>query len=155
MFKPYVVEGQQLRLVLKGHNLIGHGSVFQGSSLIEFGEGTYCAGHCIIASNERVSIGKNVMIADMVSIRDTDHQVSQCDIPMVNQGIKTRPVIIEDDVWIAHGVIILKGVTVGTGSVLAAGSVVTRDVPPYAVVAGVPARVIRYRRGDAEQGHDG
>ena len=66
---------------------------------------------------------------------------------MMEQGFEEeRPVIIGDDVWIGDRVMILPGVEIGRGAVLAAGAVVTRDVPPYAVAAGVPARVIRDRR---------
>lgn len=148
MFKPYYGEQGELKLVLRGYNLIGHGTAFQGSGLIEFGERSYCAGNCVIAANEKVSIGRDVMIADQVTIRDTDHVIDDCDRPMIEQGITTAPVIIEDDVWIAHGAKILKGVTIGRGSVIAAGAVVTKDVPPNAIVGGVPAKVIRYRNRD-------
>jgi acetyltransferase-like isoleucine patch superfamily enzyme len=147
-FKPYISQDKRLRLILGGYNLIGHNTVFQGSSVIEFGERSYCAGNCVIASNELVRIGRDVMIADQVTIRDTDHSISSTDIPMIEQGIETAPVIIGDDVWIAHGAMILKGVTVGEGSVIAAGAVVTKDVPPYAIVGGIPARVIRFRKQD-------
>lgn len=102
----------------------------------------------MIASNELVRIGRNVMIADQVTIRDTDHSISSIDRPMIDQGIETAPVIIGDDVWIGHGASILKGVTVGEGSVIAAGAVVTKDVPPFAIVGGVPARIIRFRKQD-------
>ncbi len=56
-----------------------------------------------------------------------------------------EPVIIEDDVWVGTGAIILKGVRVGTGAIIAAGAVVTKDVPPYTIVGGVPAKVIKHR----------
>jgi len=148
MFKPYISQEKKLKLILGGYNLIGHNTVIQGSAVIEFGERSYCAGNCVIASNQLVRIGCDVMIADQVTIRDTDHNISSVDQPMIEQGIETSPVIIGNDVWIAHGAIILKGVTVGEGSVIAAGAVVTKDVPPYAIVGGVPARVIRFRKQD-------
>jgi len=71
---------------------------------------------------------------------------------MYTQGRESRKVTIEDDVWVGHGAAILKGVTIGTGAVVGAGAVVTKDVPPYAVVGGVPARILRYRKanGDTE-----
>jgi len=151
LFKPYYSEKGKLQLVLNGYNLIGHNSVFQGSSVIEFGERSYCAGSCVFASNARIQIGKDVMIADYVTIRDTDHCIADLDRPMMSQGIVSKAVIVEDDVWIAHGAVILKGVTLGRGSVVAAGSIVTKDVPPYAVVAGTPAKVIRYRKNEEGQ----
>jgi maltose O-acetyltransferase len=65
---------------------------------------------------------------------------------MVEQGYEgTRPIVIEDDVWIGARVTILGGVNIGTGAVIGAGSVVTKNVPPYAIVAGNPAKLIRYR----------
>lgn len=86
-----------------------------------------------------VSIGENVRIAPYTIIMDSDfHDVRD----HFADGV-AMPVIIEDDVWIATRATILKGVTVGKGSVVAAGAVVTRNVPPHVVVAGVPARVIK------------
>lgn len=85
------------------------------------------------------------MISDAVSIRDTNHGFIDNSIPMISQPITTSPVVIEDDVWIGHGAVILSGVTIGAGSIIGAGSVVTKDVPENAIVAGVPARLIRFR----------
>ncbi len=85
------------------------------------------------------------MAADNLSIRDTDHIFDKINIPMIRQGIRTAPVIIEDDVWIGHGVTILKGTKIYKGAIIAAGAVVTKDVPPYSVVGGVPAKIIKYR----------
>ena len=65
--------------------------------------------------------------------------------PIMKQGVKREFVKIEDDCWIAANTVILAGVTIGKGSVIAAGSVVNKDVPPYSVVAGVPAKVIKSR----------
>lgn len=75
-----------------------------------------------------------------------NHVTTRTDIPIKDQGVTHRGIVVEDDVWLGSGVIVLDGVRVGTGAVVAAGSVVTRDVPPYAIVAGVPAQVIRYRK---------
>lgn len=93
-----------------------------------------------IDASESVAIGNNVRIAPYTVILDSDfHDVRD----HFAKG-KSGPIRIEDDVWIATRATILKGVTIGKGAVVAAGAVVTRDVPPYSVVAGVPARVIKY-----------
>ena len=92
-----------------------------------------------IAVKNSVTIGRNVRIAPYTLIMDCDfHDIEELD----EQG-KDAPIVIHDNVWIASRSIILKGVTIGRGAVVAAGAVVTEDVPPYTVVAGVPAVVIR------------
>ena len=93
-----------------------------------------------------VSIGEYVMMGPDCSIYTTNHLYDKTDIPMAMQGVgKVRPVKIGDDVWIGARAIILPGVTVGKGSIIGAGAVVTKDVPEYAVVGGNPAKVIKYR----------
>ncbi len=134
-----------LKVSLEGDNQIGRYTIFQGSSKIYFGEGTSCGDFCIFGCNEMINIGKNVMIAAHVSIRDTDHQFADISLPMKSQGIVTSKIIIEDDVWIGHGAVILKGVKIGKGSIIAAGAVVTKNVENYTIVGGVPAKVIRSR----------
>ncbi len=98
---------------------------------------------CIQAGD--LVIGANVMISPYVMITATGHNFADVDTPMQVQGLSSRKVSIEDDVWVGGKSIILPGVTVGRGSVVAAGSVVTRDVPPLAIVGGNPAKVIKYR----------
>jgi len=154
IFKPYYGAKGRLELILNGRNLIGHRTVFQGSAPIVFGAGSYCAGNCVFAANAGIKIGRDVMIADQVTLRDTDHCFADLSEPMIKQGFEARKIVVEDDVWIAHGAILLKGVHVGHGSIIGAGSVVSKDVPPFAIVAGSPARVLRFRntheKGSAE-----
>jgi maltose O-acetyltransferase len=92
-----------------------------------------------IDARERIEIGDNVRIAPYSVIMDSDFH----DIKDHFSDGPSKPVVIEDDVWIATRSTILKGVTIGRGSVVAAGAVVTKDVPPYTIVAGVPAKVIK------------
>ena len=93
-----------------------------------------------------LSIGADVMMGPETLIYTRNHETGRLDIPMREQGdTAPRAVTIEDDVWIGARSIILPGVTIGKGAIVAAGSVVAKDVPALAVVGGVPAKVIRYR----------
>lgn len=93
-----------------------------------------------------IEIGNNVMISPRVSIYAENHLFDRTDIIMKEQGVDKQFVKIEDDCWIAANSIIVAGVTIGKGSVIAAGSVVTKDIPPYSIAAGVPAKVIGSRK---------
>lgn len=95
-----------------------------------------------ISGYGNVTIGDAVRIGSRATILSSDHEFRDCSRKIYQQGIQSGGVVIEDDVFIGTGAIILKGVTVGTHSVIGAGSVVVKDVPPYSVVAGNPARVI-------------
>lgn len=91
-------------------------------------------------------IGNNVMMGPECIIYTSNHAFNRTDIPMYKQGFsRPEPVYIDDDVWIGGRVIILSGIKIGKGAVIGAGSVVTKDVPEYAIVAGNPAKVIKYR----------
>ncbi len=94
-----------------------------------------------------VTIGNDVMIGPELMCYTTNHQTTRTDIPMIEQGFAgERPIIIGNDVWIGSRVIILGGVKIGDGAIIGAGSVVTHDVPPYSVVGGNPARIIKSRK---------
>ncbi len=115
----------------------GHIGLSEGA-VLELGRG-YANRNINISCRYRISIGDDCLIGPNVVIRDADdHQLGPG-----GSGADVGAVCIEDRVWIGTNVIILKGVTIGTGSVVAAGSVVTRDVAPNTLVAGVPARPIR------------
>ena len=93
-----------------------------------------------------VSLGQNVMMGPDVLIMAVSHAIDRVDVPMIDQGVAApRPVTVEDDVWIGARAVILPGVRVGRGAVIGAGAVVTKSVPQWAVVAGVPARLVRFR----------
>jgi maltose O-acetyltransferase len=95
-----------------------------------------------------ITIGEDVMMGPRCTMLSRDHAFPRTDIPMAQQGFQAdRPIAIGDDVWIGANVTITAGVRVGRGSILAAGSVVTRDVPDFSIVGGVPAQVIRNRKG--------
>lgn len=120
--------------------------LIQGSSILTIGNETFIGSYSVIGVNESISIGNHVMIAQAVSIRDTDHEYNNTEVPMRNQGITTAPIVIEDDVWIGYGAVITKGITIGKGAIIGANAVVTKNVPPYAIVGGVPAKIIKYRK---------
>ena len=90
-----------------------------------------------------VTIGNHVNLAQGVTVTALNHNYDNPEKYIDQQGITTQPVIIGDDVWIGAGAVILPGVSVGSHSVVAAGAVVTKDVPQRCVVAGVPAKIIR------------
>jgi acetyltransferase-like isoleucine patch superfamily enzyme len=97
-------------------------------------------------------MGNYVMIARELLITGADHRFDKPSVAMIFSGRPDPQVcVIEDDVWIGARVILLKGVRVGRGAIIAAGAVVTRDVAPYTIVGGVPAKPIRLRFKDAEQ----
>ncbi|MBX7234697.1 MAG: acyltransferase [Caldilineales bacterium] len=98
-----------------------------------------------------VSIGQNVLIGQGVRFHSENHVTARTDIPIKAQGVSNRGIVVEDDVWLGSGAILLDGVRVGTGAVVAAGSVVTREVPPFAVVGGSPAQVLKYRQEPSPQ----
>lgn len=92
-------------------------------------------------------IGKDVMIGPDVIIITQSHKFDRTDVPMRCQGYETKPVVILDGAWIGTRVIIMPGVTIGKEVVVGAGAVVTKNVPDYAIVGGVPAKIIKYRDG--------
>ncbi len=92
-----------------------------------------------------IEFGAATIVADWVYICDFDHVYADITVPIKDQGIVKSPVRIGEDVWIGTKVTVVRGVSVGHGSVLAANCVVNRDVPPMSVVGGVPARVLKNR----------
>lgn len=94
-----------------------------------------------------VTIGNNVMMGPEVVVYTSGHRFDRLDIPMMEQGqVDVKPVVIGNDVWIGRRVMIMPGVKIGDGAVIAAGAVVTKNVPDYAVVGGVPAKVLKSRK---------
>ena len=97
--------------------------------------------------NGRCVIGNDVMMGTDCVIITRSHRHDRTDIPMMDQGFEEeRPVFVGNDVWLGDRVIILPGVHIGDGCIIGAGSVVTRDIPPYSVAAGIPAKVIPDRK---------
>ena len=112
--------------------------------VIVIGEGTWIGKNCSIAAINKVEIGKNVLFAGHVHITDHSHGYELIDVPISRQRLITKgPVIIEDQCWLGFSCEILSGVHIGRHSIVAARAVVTKDVPPYSIVAGNPARVVK------------
>jgi acetyltransferase-like isoleucine patch superfamily enzyme len=112
---------------------------------VSFANNVFLNRNVKIVCYSSIEIGEDCILADSVHIYDHDHGIDELDVPIRNQPMKSAPIVIKDNVWIGAKATVLKGVTIGTGAVVAAGAVVTRDVPPYAVVGGVPARVVKMR----------
>ncbi len=122
---------------------IEHGAMFSAKTSL----GDYSGIGINACINGDCTIGDHVMMGPGVVVITKNHSFDRTDIPMMFQGFEEeRPVVIGNDVWIGERVIILPGVHVGDGAILAAGAVVTKDVPPYAIVAGVPAKTIKMRK---------
>ena len=113
--------------------------------IVEIGPKTVFGQECTISAYQRVAIGEQCVIADRAMFIDFDHGVVDVERPIRKQGIYKRDVVVGSNVWIGYGACILRGVTVGDNAIIGTNSVVTRDVPANAVVAGVPAKVLRMR----------
>lgn len=107
---------------------------------VSFGSGCH-----IYEPRAGLAIGDHCMIGGGVLICGVNHGYTMRGVPMRHQPVKSAPIVIGQDVWIGMGAIILPGVTLGDGSIVGAGAVVTSDVPPGAMVSGVPARLVKNR----------
>jgi len=139
------VEGN---IVVGKNCMIGH-DVFLSAAkdcVIEVGNSASLNTGCHVVAVYGIRIGNNTHVGEYCSIRDQNHAFSATDRPIAEQGFTGAPIVIEDDVWIGRGVHVCPGVRIGTGAVIGANSVVSRDVEPFAVVAGTPARVIKWRK---------
>jgi galactoside O-acetyltransferase len=148
--------------------IVGPDCEYSGLGAVTFGNQVVISSHCSIhAENgtitvgDRVSLGRNasldacdggdirigsdVLIAQNVVLRAADHRFDKSDVPISAQGHLGGYIVIGSDVWVGANCVVVRNVTIGDHAVVGAGAVVTRDVPAFAIVAGVPARVIGYR----------
>jgi acetyltransferase-like isoleucine patch superfamily enzyme len=133
---------------------VGRGAVVAPSGLLggqpgdglHMGDRSNLGAWAYVGCSGLISIGSDVLMGPRVSLLAEDHNLDSSDEPIKAQGVTRKPITVEDDVWLGAGCTVVGGVTVGRGSVVAAGAVVTGDVEPYSVVAGVPARLVRSRR---------
>lgn len=149
----------------EGRIAIGEGSMVAAGVLLQgnvvMGRNSSIQAYCNIVGyggpdeeSGRITIGNGVRIASHTIMIAGNHRFEDGERPIHKQGLRLAPIVIEDDVWIAARVNIVAGVTIGRGSVIAAGAVVTRDIPPYSVAAGVPAVVIKRRGSKAQTSHE-
>ncbi|MHB9071228.1 MAG: acyltransferase [Sedimentisphaerales bacterium] len=111
---------------------------------IDIGDGTYIGHRVHIIACRHMTIGKGVLIADNVYISDLFHGFENIDLPILTTPlVSPGPVVIEDQVWLGERVCIMPNVRIGKHSVIGANAVVTKDIPPYSVVVGIPAKVIK------------
>ena len=127
--------------IIRPSNMYG-GDIGDG---LKMGDHSNIGPYSYIGCSGHITIGNNVMMGPRVSLFAENHVFDNPKVPMQEQGVIKQAIVIEDDCWIAANSVILAGVTIGKGSVVAAGAVVNKDVPPYSVVAGVPAVVIKKR----------
>jgi acetyltransferase-like isoleucine patch superfamily enzyme len=137
------------------NSLVMHGAVlhvynFRGlpHSGIRIGRDSLIGEFTVIRGQGGVTIGDRVYTSPMTQLIAVNHIFDDPNIPFIDQGITAQGIVVEDDVWLGSNAVITDGVRIGKGSVVAAGAVVTQDVPPHTVVGGVPARVIRTIDGE-------
>ena len=125
---------------------VGHGCKIRAhEGEVRIGAKTVLGQECTISAFQHVSIGRECIVADRTMLIDFDHGMVEVERPIREQGIYKRDVRIGHNVWVGYGACFLRGVTVGDNCVVGTYAVVNRDVPDNAVVAGVPARVLRMR----------
>jgi acetyltransferase-like isoleucine patch superfamily enzyme len=138
--------GKGARIELGRWSWLGHGTKVRcHEGVVSIGAKTVMGQECTISAFQHVKIGRECVIADRVMFIDFDHGVVEVERPIRLQGIYKRDVNVGNNVWIGYGACILRGVTVGDNAIIGTNAVVTKDVPANAVVAGLPARIIRMR----------
>ena len=136
---------------------VGKNTNVHPTAIIRYGQNVKIGDNCLINHNNLLQPGKgpngSITIGNYehtgvnVMFMAFNHGLYTTDVPTKEQDYMDAPIVVEDDVWVGGGSIILSGVTIGKGAVIAAGAVVNKDVPPYAIVGGVPAKVLKYRDG--------
>jgi len=133
------------------NTIVMHGAVlhvynFRGmpQSGIKIGRDSLIGEYCVIRGQGGVTIGDRVYTSPFTQLLSVNHVFDDPNRPFVEQGITAQGIVIEDDVWLGAGAVITDGVRVGHHSVVAAGAVVTKDVEPYSIMAGVPAKFIKH-----------
>ena len=124
------------------------GVTSRGAGRLTIGERLFMNHYAIIDCHGELTLGDDVRIGPHAYVCDFDHDIAVTDGPVIARAAVCAPVRIGNHVWIGANAVVLKGVTIGDGAVVAAGAVVNKDVPAMAIVAGVPARVVKMRGDD-------
>lgn len=142
------VRGRQLAII-GNHTTVHPTSLIRNGQFVSIGDNCLINHNCLIQAGKSpagyIKIGNYVHTGVNVMMMAFNHGFYTRDIPTKEQDYFEAPIIINDDVWIGAGSIILSGVTIGKGAIIAAGAVVNKDVPDYAIVGGVPAKILKYR----------
>ena len=138
---------EQSGITLGEEVLLGRGTVLgTRNGTIEIGDYSNIGANCRLGTTTRIRFGRHVLLAANCYIGGAQHKFDRLDVPIMRQGYESKGgVVIEDDCWLGAGVMVLDGVTIGTGSVIGAAAVVTKDIPPYSIALGIPARVVGSR----------
>ena len=112
---------------------------------LELGDRVFVGRNAYLGVYQPIHIGNSTIIGAYCYIISANHKFERRDVPIRDQGYGGSPIVIEEDVWIGTHVVVLPGVTIGKGAIIAAGSIVNKSVPPYAIWGGVPARAIKQR----------
>lgn len=121
------------------------GAKIMSPQKVEIGHNVYFSEGVIIGGQNGVTIGNYALIGYNVNLISANHSYQNNLFPILKQGLYGGPIEIEDDVWIGSNVVVLPNVKIGRGAVIGANAVVTKNVEPYAIVGGVPAKLIKYR----------
>lgn len=140
--------GQNSRICIRDQVVLERGvDIASGENCsIEIGKRTFIGPYTCISGPGHVKIGNDCLIAAHSGIVANNHNFADPVQKIQDQGVTRKGIVIEDDCWLGYGVKVLDGVSIGQGSVIGAGAVVTKDIPPYSVAVGVPARVVGSRK---------
>ena len=150
-----ISKGKGASFTIGGFTWIGEGCAFRAhEGTLRIGKKCTFGGKNTINCYNHIEVGDENLWADHIYVVDFDHWYLDPLMPIRSQGIRPEPIVIKPNVWIAEKATIVRGVTVGTGCVIGAQSLVNKDVPDYAVVGGVPAKVLKFRRGPQDVAWD-
>jgi galactoside O-acetyltransferase len=158
-YRPFLASGRRFDILedveISSFNTLtlGDGTSIESRCTLLSKNGSLCIGtDCYLNKNVRIGsdggevrIGDNVMMGPNIVIDPSTHGHERLDIPMRAQPLRHGSIIIGDDVWLGANCVILRDTTIGNGCIVGAGAVVTNDLPPMSIAAGVPARIIRTR----------